>query len=80
LKEILKNVEPYKEEPDFLSNWIKSSKHTSKVNSEEEILRILKTEIKNKKRIDLIRRIYARFAKLRRDREQIELFQSIMEE
>ena len=80
MRDILKKIVPYKEEPDFLSNWVKLSKHLLTLNSEEELLKVLKTEIISKQRVDVIQRIYSRYNRIRMKREFKEILVDIIDQ
>ena len=78
MKNVLGRITPYEEEPDFLSNWVKLSKHLPTLHSEGELLKILKTEIIFKRRVDVISRTYSRYNKIRKEREFKEILADIL--
>ena len=78
MKNVLGRITPYEEEPDFLSNWVKLSKHLPTLHSEGELLKILKTEIIFKRRVDVISRTYSRYNKIRKKREFKEILADIL--
>lgn len=80
MKYVLKRITPYEEEPDFMSNWVKLSKHLPTLNSEGELLKILKTEIIFKQRVDVIARTYSRYNKIRKEREFKEILVDIIDQ
>ena len=78
MKNILKKIISYEEEPEYMANWVKLAKCLPTLDSEIELLKILKTEINFKQRVDVIARIYSRYNKLRKEREFKEILADIL--